>query len=103
MDKVAVDQATKTYWDNYFNEYGQMWTRDIPRRIKTAMTKTKELAIKTAEGIIVPLAKNVAEDGTLSLEAAFNGELDGKQAKVFITAEFNENGRMLKFETNRIS
>lgn len=103
MDKVAVDKATKAYWDNYFHEYGQMWTRDIPRRIKTAMTKSKDLSVKTAEGILTPIAKDVAEDGTLSIEASFNGKLDQKEATVLVTAEFNELGRMLKFETNRIS
>lgn len=103
MNKTAVDQATKEYWDNYFMEYGQMWTREIPRRIKTAMVKTRELSVKTANGIVVPLAHNVAEDGTLSLEAAFKGELDGQPSVVLVTAEFNEHGRMLKFEANRVS
>lgn len=103
MDKVAVDQTTKEYWNTYFHEYGQMWTRDIPRRIKTAMTKTKDLGVKTAEGSIVPVAHEVSEDGTLSLEAAFSGKLDDREGKVLITAEFTENGRMTKFEANRIS
>jgi len=103
MDKVAVDKATNEYWNNYFHEYGQMWTRDIPRRIKTAMTKTKDLGVKIAEGTIVPIAKDVADDGTLSIEAAFDGKLDDKEAKVLVVAEFNEIGRMTKFEATRIS
>lgn len=103
MDKVAVDKATKEYWDNYFHEYGQMWTREIPRRIKTAMTKSKDLSVKTADGVLVPIAKDVADDGTLSIEASFNGKLDDQDSKVLITAEFNELGRMLKFEASRIS
>lgn len=104
MDKVAVDQATKEYWNNYFHEYGQMWTRDIPRRIKTAMTKTKDLGgVKIAEGNVVPVAHEVSPDGILSLEAAFTGKLDNQDAKVLITAEFTESGRMTKFEANRIS
>jgi len=102
MNKTAVDKATKEYWDNYFMEYGQMWTRDIPRRIKTAMVRTRNIEAKTADGTVVPLAHNVSEDGTLSLEAAFKGDIDGAPSVVLVTAEFNEHGRMLKFEANRV-
>lgn len=103
MDKVAVDKATKEYWGNYFKEYGQMWIRDIPRRVKTAMVRTKDLGVKTVEGSIVPIAHNVGEDGTLSIEAAFSGKLDDHDARALITAEFSNNGKMLKFEASRIN
>jgi len=102
MDKVAVDKATQDYWNNYFNEYGQMWTRNIPRRIKVAMTKSKDLDIKTAEGNVAPIAHSIEDDGHLSIEAAFVGKLDDKESRVLVTAEFNESGRMLKFEATRI-
>lgn len=102
MNKVAVDKATKQYWDTYFKEYGKMWTRDIPRRIKAAMTRTKNLNIKIAEGNIVPIAHHVSEDNELSIEAAFSGKLDSQDASVLITASFNKEGRLLSFEANRV-
>ncbi|MGW8181252.1 MAG: hypothetical protein ACWGQW_21180 [bacterium] len=103
MDKVAVDKATKQYWDTYFKEYGKMWTRDIPRRVKTAMVRTKDLGVKTAEGNVAPIAHHVADDGTLFIEAAFSGKLDDLDAKVLITASFNDEGNMLTFEANRVA
>lgn len=103
MDKVAVDKATKQYWDTYFKEYGKMWTREIPRRVKTAMIRTKDLGVKTAEGNVVPIAHNVSEDGNLFVEAAFSGKLDDQDAKVLITASFSEEGKMLSFEANRVA
>lgn len=103
MDKTAADKATKEYWGNYFKEYGKMWVRDIPRRIKTAMVRTKDLGVKTAEGQIAPLAHDISDDGVMSIEAAFTGKLDDKYGKVLILAEFNDEGRMRKFEATRIS
>lgn len=102
MDKIAVDNATKKYWDTYFKEYGKMWTREIPRRVKTAMIRTKDLGVKTAEGNIVPIAHHIAEDDTLFIEAAFSGKLDDRDAKVLVLASFNKEGKMLSFEANRV-
>jgi hypothetical protein len=103
MDKTAVDSAANKYWSTYFKEYGKMWVRNIPKRIKTAMLQTKELNVKTAEGSIAPVAHDISEDGILSLEAAFSGKLDDQDARVLILAEFSEDGKMRKFEATRIS
>lgn len=103
MEKIATDNAAKEYWSNYFKEYGEMWVRDIPRRIKSAMVRSKDLGIKTAEGNMAPIAHNVSDDGSLSIEAAFNGKLDNDESKVMITAEFNKEGRMKRFEATRIA
>ena len=103
MEKTAVDKVTQDYWAGYFKEYGKMWIRNIPRRIKTAMVRTKDLGIKTAEGNVVPIAHDLSEDGIFSIEAAFEGKLDNKEAKVLIIAEFNDEGRMRKFEATQIA
>ena len=100
MEKTAVDATAKKYWEDYFKEYGQMWVRNIPRRIKSAVRM--EMKAEKIEGSLVPLAYEVSPDGTLSLEAAFNGMLDNKFAKVLITAEFNEDGILTSFEPTRI-
>jgi len=103
MEKIAADKAAQEYWGNYFREYGKMWVRDIPRRIKTAMVRTKDLSVKTAEGNVAPLAHSISDEGNISVEAAFTGKLDDKDAHVLITAEFNGEGRMQKFEATRIA
>lgn len=97
-----MDKATEEYWSNYFRDYGKMWVRNIPRRIKAAMVRSKDIGVKIAEGHIVPIAYD-ASDNSLSIEAAFNGKLDDKESQVFIVAEFNDQGRMQKFEASRIA
>lgn len=101
MDKTAVDKASADYWTTYFKDYGRAWVRTIPRRIKTAMVNTKDLAIKTAEGGVKPLAYNATADG-LSIEAAFSGKVDGKDASFLVMTEFDKDGKMLKFEATRV-
>jgi len=103
MDKTAVDQAAVKYWEQYFSEYGEMWVRDIPRRIKSAMTRSAELKAKSVNGILKPLAKKRAEDGTLSIEAAFTGKIDDKIAKVLVTTSFDKAGKMLQFEAHQVA
>jgi hypothetical protein len=101
MDKVAVDSTAKNYWSTYFKEYGQMWVRDVPRRIKQAMTR--EIKATKLEGEIVPVAHDVSKDNTLSVEAAFIGKVDGVDSKIMITASFNAEGKMESIDTTRIS
>ena len=90
MKKTAVDAAANDYWKNYFKEYGEMWVRDIPRRIKTAVRR--ELKASKVEGRIVPIAKDISSANVLSLEAAFVGKLDDKDSRALITAEFSPAG-----------
>ena len=101
MHKEAVDSKTKEYWSAYFKEYGQMWVRDIPRRIKAEMTT--KLAAKEIEGRVAPLANCTTKDGMLSIEAAFVGKIDGQDAKGTAVAQFAQNGDLKSFEFTRIS
>ena len=101
MNKTAVDKTCKEYWSKYFLDYGQMWTKDVPRRIKQAVRR--KLEASTIDGEVAPIAKDVAKDGTLSIEAAFIGKLDNKDARVLVTATFNKEGRMEDLDVTRIS
>jgi len=101
MQKEAVDQAAKEYWSVYFKDYGKQWVRDIPRRIKQAMKQ--EFTASMINGNIAPIAADISENETLSLEAAFVGKIDDQNAKVLITASFNEDGEMNELICNRVS
>ena len=101
MQKVALDQAASKYWSDYFKEYGQAWVRNIPRRIKQATLRQQKAS--SIEGEFAPLAADTSKDGTLSIEAAFIGKIDDQNAKIMITASFNDEGKMKEFICNRIS
>ena len=101
MQKVALDQKAKKYWAEYFKDYGQMWVRDIPRRIKQATRRNQKA--ETIDGEFAPIAANENPDGGLSVEAAFIGKIDGKAAKIMVTASFNSDGQIKEFVCNRIS
>ena len=100
MNKVAVDEATKKYWSTYFKEYGSTWVRDIPRRIKQATRR--KIGAKELEGVLRPIAHETAKDGSLSIEAAFAGIIDGQEAKGFIVSSFDKEGTMQEFNFHRI-
>jgi len=101
MEKKAVDATAKAYWSGYLGQLGEMWVREIPRRIKAALKR--EIQATTLEGTLKPLAHEAAKDGTLSLEAAFTGKVDNRDARILITAEFNGDGELKSFDTTRIS
>ena len=101
MQKTAIDQAAKDYWGTYFKEYGKQWVRDIPRRIKTAMRK--RLQASTIEGDIAPIAADVSKNNTLSVEAAFVGKVDEQDARILVTASFDNTGSMKELICNRVS
>jgi hypothetical protein len=101
MQKVALDQTAKKYWSEYFKEYGKQWVRDIPRRIKRAAARHLQASVLTGE--FAPLAGDVSADGSLSIEAAFTGQVDDQDAKILITATFNNEGKLNEFICNRIS
>jgi hypothetical protein len=101
MNKIAVDKSTQDYWSDYFKEYGKMWVRDIPRRVKAAM-RLKVNATKV-EGKLAPMAASINEgNDTLSVEAAFIGEVDDKEATILVTAEFDSHGEMLNIEAFQV-
>lgn len=101
MEKVALDQAAKSYWDAYFGDYGKSWTKDIPRRIKQAVRRA--MKAKEVDGHIAPIASKVDDDGNLHLEAAFGGKIDGQDAKILITAAFDQKGHLTEITPNRVS
>lgn len=102
MRKVAVDKATQNYWSDYFSEYGKMWVRDIPRRVKVAMRR-KVNATKV-EGNIAPIAANIDEnDDSLLIEAAFVGKIDDRDATILVTAEFDSSGNMQSIEAFQVA
>ena len=101
MNKQALDQKAKDYWTDYFKTYGQMWIRDIPRRIKQGMRR--DLKAETIEGDIAPLAHDIGKDQTLSIEAAFVGKIDGADARALVTAEFSSNGTLNKMDITRVN
>ena len=100
MEKTAVDQVAKNYWKSYFLNYGERWVSDIPRRIKQAIKR--ELKANVIDGEVAPLAKDIGKDGTLSIEAAFSGKLDGQDAKVLVTASFNGEGKLQDLDIAKI-
>jgi len=101
MEKTAVDQVAKNFWISYFKDYGQIWVKDVPRRIKQAIRR--ELKANTIEGKIAPLAKDIGKDNTLSIEAAFIGKLDDQDAKVLVTATFSGEGKMQDLDITKIN
>lgn len=84
MEKTAVDSATEAYYSKYFGPYGKLLTKDIPHRIKIAVSQRLEakaenvLALPTGisqsgsllkvEGTYRNLAPNGAQDGLWSAE-----------------------------------
>ena len=101
MEKIAVDQTCKNYWTSYFLGFGEMWVREIPRRLKQAVRR--ELKANAIECEVVPLAKDIGKDNTLSIEAAFVGKLDDQDAKVLVTATFSSEGKMQDLDVTRIN
>ena len=101
MEKTAIDQAASSYWSDYFKEYGKMWVRNIPRRIKTATARHLKAKI---EGEFAPIAGNInpVDDG-LTVEASFVGKINDKEAKILVTASFDQEGKLSEFICNRVS
>ena len=101
MNKVAVDAKAKSYWTSYFKSYGELWVRDIHKRVhQAALEKT---GAKEIEGAFSPLANSVDNKGLLSIEAAFVGKIDGKDAKGIATATFTADGNVSDFNFCRIN
>ena len=100
MEKTAVDQSAQKYWSDYFKEYGQAWVRTIPRRIKQASARHLRADIA---GEFAPIAGNVSDDNSLSIEASLVGKVNDQDAKILVTATFDDKGGLQEFICNRIS
>lgn len=46
MQRTAVDPKAKSYYEQYFGDYGKAWVKDIPRRVTAALSA--ELAADAA-------------------------------------------------------
>lgn len=71
--KTAVDEAAKRYWQDYFSSYGEMWVREIPRRIKAALVTKKLAAVSGEDDLdadIAPFGYTARSDGGVDLEGA---------------------------------
>ena len=73
MDKVAVDEKAKQYWEQYYKEYGKSWVRDIPRRIKAALADN-DMVRNAAAGediSITPVGVVETDNGLLAIEGTY--------------------------------
>jgi len=95
MSKVAVDTATEKYWTEYFHEYGEMWVRDIPRRLRLAMRKANKDA---QSGTVAPLSHWRGEDGSLVIEAAHVVRSGDHIKRSLVKASFSNDGKLTSLQ-----
>jgi hypothetical protein len=69
FSKQAVDQAAKSYWSDYFKEYGTAFVRSIPLKVKAAVEKNAGL--EQADGVLLPRAAALVSDGLTRLEGVY--------------------------------
>lgn len=94
LSKVAVDEAAKKYWEEFYKEYGKSWVREIPRKIKTAMAEGKRVAAADIEpGRVFPIARAVTPKGVV-LEGLFETQAG---AKLVFQAAFDGEGNVVSF------
>jgi len=96
--KTAVDNAARDYWSKYFGAYGKMWVREIPRRIKAAMTQGKTASADTSapDPHIVPSGHVLTSNGGIDLEGALRE--DSGTYRLF-HASFDAEGTVTSFRT----
>lgn len=94
--KTAVDQTAVSYWTDYFGEYGRQWVRDIPRRIKKALTeRERERKAAAADGAvdaefqISPLGYTALDD-----RMEFEGIARIGSRQVMFVASFDHEGAL---------
>jgi hypothetical protein len=96
FNKTAIDANAETYWIEYFKDtgYGELWVRDIPKRVKAALGN--KAGQKTAAAItasyVSPLATVITTDSVhlegMVVSASYN--------RAF-SAEFSHEGELLDF------
>jgi hypothetical protein len=96
IEKWAVDSAAKEYWSSYFKEYGKTWVRDIPRKVRKAMTQsTKTANSEGAQGIVSPIGTAVTKEAVF-LEGLFTPP---SGAVVAFSAKFDHDGHIVGFDS----
>lgn len=104
-NKTALDQQAKSYWEEYFGDYGKLWVRDIPRNVKSAMLddrkKTAGPETQITESEVVPVGYAVKADRVV-LEGVHRGTFsDGhREAKLF-SIEFDHEGKVLNVKARK--
>lgn len=93
--KQAVDQIAKDYWTEYFKEYGKMWVRDIPGKVKDALDTGTKSAQATSPVSVAPVGYSVTAsrltlDGIIRL---------GEASRLF-RAEFDHKGDLVSLVTH---
>lgn len=88
-DKTAVDDPAKEYWVDYFKDYGEQLTKEVPRKISEAVGKA---------GRIIPTASAPTEDGGMVLEGVFNAP----DEKVAFSARFRKDGTLSSFDKTTV-
>jgi len=114
--RTAVDSKAKSYWTEYFGEYGKVWTEGVARRVaasvsgnlaKTAAKGGQEVRVLRAQ-IVTPTAKSWAKTATggLLFEGFFRGLLSrqGRRETVLtgFVAEFAADDEMLSLRTKAV-
>lgn len=87
MKKIAVDDAAKKYWKLLYGDFGEALTRDIPRRIKTALLDNKKVASVDDTASVLPVAHAMV--GT---ELHLEGLYRDKGTKLMFHAELSKDG-----------
>ena len=106
FDKVAIDSFAKAYWIKLYGEYGKMFVRDIPRKIKRAAALELAPGQKTASdefdasGSVVPCGHAILDNGGIAIEGVFEHDTIGKFA---FQTRFNENGEVTSFDSIKLT
>ncbi len=86
MIKQGVDDAAKKYWQLLFEEYGSQLVKDVPRRIKAELDKSRKVAssetatlspVAAAKDGDVTVVEGIFQDGDVSLLFTASVKSDG--------------------------
>lgn len=97
VQKQALDQTAKSYWEEYYGDYGRAWTKDIPLKIQAALKESGKKLASAAENLeIIPIEHAVTADRVILEGVARSAKHD--KAELF-RAAFTHDGEVVDFET----
>ena len=88
----AVDQTAKDYWTSYYGKYGEMWVREIPRKIKRALLSRDDFQRAASKVDVVPL-QDLKSNKTGGLE--LHGVMRTAAGHTIFKAEFSKSGKLV--------
>jgi hypothetical protein len=91
--KVAVDSTAVDYWSKYFEEYGDMMTRDIPRRIEAGLTSAVQRRASKGGGSPPQLVRAELAPKGKSCRRNAKGQIQEVRAEGVFRGVFKEGGR----------